>query len=174
MNITINATLATLRTNKNLTGAPESDAANNTGYNDTNPACVRIRLYASDPDEGTAFLDTVGDDATYSMDPENATVTKEVVAESALCCPSADGGGCELELSFTEEEANDETSGVGRRLLAAASEGKWFVVAYECEGTGGDVCDLQRTGYDVPSIGASPPAADELDGVAGVGTDDDD
>merc|ERR1719371_7996 len=84
MNITINATLATLRTNKNLTGAPESDAAdssgynitrsaNNTGYNDTNPACVRIRLYASDPDEGTAFLDTVGDDATYSMDPENAT-----------------------------------------------------------------------------------------------------
>ena len=26
----------------------------------------------------------------------------------------------------------------------------------------------------MPSIGASPPAADELDGVAGVGTDDDD
>ena len=185
MNITINATLVELRTNKNLTGALESDAAdssaynltraaNNTGYNDTNPACVRIRLYASDPDEGTAFLDSVGDNGTYSMDPENATVTKDIVAESALCCPSADGGGCELELSFTEEEANNETSGVGRRLLAAASEGKRFVVAYECEGTGGDVCDLQRTGYDVPNIGASPPAADEFAEVAGVGTDDDD
>ena len=185
MNISINATLATVRTGKNLTGAPASDAvdasgydvaraANNDGYNATNPACVRIRLYASDPDEGTAFLDTVGAGATYSMDPENATVTKEVVAESALCCPSADGSGCELELSFTEEEANDEASGVGRRLLAAASEGKRFVVAYECEGTGGDVCDLQRTGYDVPKLGASPPAADAFDGVAGVGDDDDD
>ena len=185
MSISINATLATVRTDKNLTGAPASDAvnaagydvaraANNDGYNATNPACVRIRLYASDPDEGTAFLDTVGAGATYSMDPENATVTKEVVAESALCCPSADGSGCELELSFTEEEANDEASGVGRRLLAAASEGKRFVVAYECEGTGGDVCDLQRTGYDVPRLGASPPAADAFDGVAGVGTDDDD
>jgi hypothetical protein len=185
MSISINATLATVRTDKNLTGAPASDAvnaagydvaraANNDGYNATNPACVRIRLYASDPDEGTAFLDTVGAGATYSMDPENATVTKEVVAESALCCPSADGSGCELELSFTEEEANNEASGVGRRLLAAASEGKRFVVAYECEGTGGDVCDLQRTGYDVPRLGASPPAADAFDGVAGVGTDDDD
>ena len=99
------------------------------------------------------------------MDPENATVTKEVVAESALCCPSADGSGCELELSFTEEEANDEASGVGRRLLAAASEGKRFVVAYECEGTGGDVCDLQRTGTTYPD-GATPPAADAFDGVA--------
>ena len=99
------------------------------------------------------------------MDPENATVTKEVVAESALCCPSADGSGCELELSFTEEEANDEASGVGRRLLAAASEGKRFVVAYECEGTGGDVCDLQRTGYDVPRLGATPPAADAFGGA---------
>lgn len=177
MNIKINATLATVRTDKNLTGAPASDAvsasgydvaraANNDGYNATNPACARIRLYASDPDEGTAFLDTVGAGATYSMDPENATVTKEVVAESALCCPSADGSGCELELSFTEEEANDEASGVGRRLLAAASEGKRFVVAYECEGTGGDVCDLQRTGYDVPRLGATPPAADAFDGVA--------
>ena len=51
-------------------------------------------------------------------------------------------------------------------LAAAASEGKRLVVAYECEGTGGDVCDLQRTGYDVPRLGATPPAADAFDGVA--------
>ena len=101
--------------------------------------------------------------AMMNADSARRDADPRVVAESALCCPSADGSGCELELSFTEEEANNEASGVGRRLLAAASEGKRFVVAYECEGTGGDVCDLQRTGYDVPRLGASPPAADETD-----------
>jgi hypothetical protein len=172
MNITINATLVASRTGKNLTKAPISDAsassgynltvgdaASSAGYNATNPACVKIVLYESDPTTGTGFLQSVGTDGTYSMDPENTTVARTVVAESELCCPTADGGGCPLTLSFTEEQAADATTGIGRKLLAAASTGRALVVSYECQGTGGDVCDMQRLAYDVPNIGASPPPA---------------
>ena len=172
MNITINATLVASRTGKNLTKAPISDAsasggynltvgdaASSAGYNATNPACVKIVLYESDPTTGTGFLQSVGTDGTYSMDPENTTVARAVVAESELCCPTADGGGCPLTLSFTEEQAADATTGIGRKLLAAASTGRALVVSYECQGTGGDVCDMQRLAYDVPNIGASPPPA---------------
>ena len=86
-----------------------------------------------------------------------------MVAESELCCPTADGGGCPLTLSFTEEQAADATTGIGRKLLAAASTGRALVVSYECQGTGGDVCDMQRLAYDVPNIGASPPPAAAAD-----------
>ena len=107
MNIKINAIAATVRTDKNLTGAPASDAvgasghdvaraANNDGYNATNP---RARASACTRPTGTEAFTRSRDrrrrrDAA-NMDPEKATVTKEVVAESALCCPSADGSGCE-------------------------------------------------------------------------------
>lgn len=170
IDITINATLMEVRTGKNLTKAPVSDASNSSGYNltvasvasagynDTNPACVRIRMYESDPDAGTDFLTSVDD--TYTIDPENNTAARTIVAESELCCPTADGGGCPLSLSFTEEEANDASSSVGRKLLQAAANGRSLVLAYECEGTGGDVCDMQRVAYNVPNLGASPPAAD--------------
>ena len=104
------------------------------------------------------------------MDPENTTeASKKVVAQSNLCCPAADGSGCKLKLEFTAAQAQDASYGVGRRLLAAAQSGKNLVLAYECEGTGGDVCDMKQAKYDVPKLGVAYMAPVSAANDAGLG-----
>ena len=58
-------------------------------------------------------------------------------------------------MEFTAAQAQDASYGVGRRLLAAAQSGKNLVLAYECEGTGGDVCDMKQAKYAVPKLGVA-------------------
>ena len=164
MDIEIDASLAANRSSKEVVKTLDSSAGSSSGYgatkgstsagyNSTNPACVRLSLYESDPDSAAGgFLNDIG--GTFAMDPENTTeASKKIVAQSNLCCPAADGSGCKLKLEFTEAQAQNASYGVGRRLLAAAQSGKNLVLAYECEGTGGDVCDMKQSKYDVPNLG---------------------
>ena len=181
MDIEIDASLAANRSStKEVVKAPDSSAGSSSvygaskgstsaGYNSTNPACVRLSLYESDPDSAAGgFLNDVG--GTFAMDPENTTeASKKVVAQSNLCCPAADGSGCKLKLEFTAAQAQDASYGVGRRLLAAAQSGKNLVLAYECEGTGGDVCDMKQAKYDVPKLGVAYMAPVSAANDAGLG-----
>ena len=166
INISANTSIVTDRTTKRitLTNTPVINIPDGTKPTDTNSKgpkveptiCSRIALYIKDPELMHYDLHT-------SMDVFNPNMVVPAIYTSNYCCnlhpqqyiSQGTKVYCEMKMNITTEfiqsivelRQSRESNRRSRRLIATEPE---FIIAYECVGSGKDLCDVNPN-YEIPN-----------------------